>query len=165
MVEREGTRMVSNVKSNPLGVKSCWNDECAICRGEGKSKDCRARGPVYEQRCMICRREGKEVVYYGETGRNAFIRGKEHDRDLRLGDKKNGLVRHMMDEHEGQDNEFQMAVIAKHRGCLGRQVEEAVRIRESEGETLLNLKAEFMQPHLIRLEIEEGNVEDRRGWW
>ena len=67
---------------------------------------------------MICRREGKEVVYYGETGRNAYPRGKEHDRGVRLGDKKNGLVRHMLkEEHEGQDNEFQMAVIAKHRGC------------------------------------------------
>ena len=78
---------------------------------------------------------------------------------------KNGLVRNNQHEHVGQSNEFQMAVLAKHRGCLGRQVEEAVRIRESEGEILLNSKSEFMQPHLIRVEIGEGNVEDRRGWW
>ena len=44
-------------------------------------------------------------------------------------------------------------------------MEEAVQIRESEGEILLNSKAEFMQPHIIRLEIEEGNAEEKRGWW
>ena len=113
---------------------------------------------------MLCEEAGKDVVYIGETGRNAFIRGKEHDNDLRLGDKKNGLVRHMFEEHLGEDSKFKMAVLTKHRGCLTRQVEEAVRIRESES-ILLNSKSEFMQPHIIRLEIEEGNVEEGRGWW
>ena len=70
-----------------------------------------------------------------------------------------------MDEHEGQSSDFSMAVLSKHRGCLSRQVEEAVRIRESDNEILLNSKSEFMQPHLIRIEIEEGNVEERRRWW
>ena len=93
------------------------------------------------------------------------MRGKEHDDDLRLGDRKNGLVRHMIEEHEGEASDFKMTVLSKHRGCLSRQVEEAVRIRESENEVLLNSKSEFMQPHLIRIEIEEGNVEERRRWW
>ena len=101
VVERGGARMASNVKSNPLGVRSCWSNDCAVCRGGEGGKDCRSRGPVYEQRCMLCKVNGKEVVYYGETGRNAFVRGKEHDKDLRLVDKKNGLVRHMLDEHVG----------------------------------------------------------------
>ena len=50
VVERGGSRLSANVKSNPLGVKSCWNEDCAICRGEGSGGHCRARGPVYEQR-------------------------------------------------------------------------------------------------------------------
>ena len=64
VVERGGTRMVTNVKSNPLGERSCWSEGCPVCRGEERGKNCRARGPVYEQRCQICKKVGKEVVYY-----------------------------------------------------------------------------------------------------
>ena len=163
-MERGGSRMSSNVKSNPSGIRSCWSTECSVCRGGEGARDCRERGPVYEQRCMLCKEDGKDVVYFGETGRNAFIRGKEHDNDIRLGDRKNGLVRHMIEEHVGVDSQFKMAVLSKHRSCLTRQVEEAVRIRESDS-ILLNSKSEFMQPHINILEIEEGNVEERRGWW
>ena len=165
VVERGGRKTTTNVKSNHIGVRSCWSMDCPVCQGGDGGKNCRARGTVYEQRCNICKRDGKEVVYYGETGRNAYLRGKEHANDLRLGDRKNGLVRHMQEQHEGEERDYKMAVLTKHRGCLGRQIEEAVRIRESKDEILLNSKSEFMQPHIIRIEIEEGNVEERRGWW
>ena len=32
----------------------------------------------------------------------------------------------MMDPHEGGPNDFRIALLSKHRGCLSRQVEEAV---------------------------------------
>ena len=72
VVERGGIKMSINVKSNPLGKKSCWSNDCPVCKGGDEGRNCRARGAVYEQRCQICKREGKEVVYYGETGRNVF---------------------------------------------------------------------------------------------
>ena len=104
-------------------------------------------------------------MYYGETGRNAFIRGREHDNDLRRGNRSNGLVRHMDEKHRGDQYDYKMAVLAVHRGCLGRQVEEGVRIREENANVLINSKSEFMQPSLIRIEIQEGNGEGGARDW
>ena len=76
-VERAGTSLRDSlVTSNPWGDRKCGRKECFICRGEkGGVEKCMKEGVLYIIRCDDCKVEGREVEYWGETGRDGFIRG------------------------------------------------------------------------------------------
>ena len=112
---------------------------------------------------------GKLAQYDGETGRNGFTRGQEHQDALRLEDENNALWKHCMLEHGGVRQKFIMKCLGGFRSCLERQVNEAVRIEMSKADCVMNSRAEFHQAPLVRvvpvvgLQAEQGEEEQGRG--
>ena len=79
-IERAGTSLTDTlVTGNPWGDNKCGRESCFICRGEkGGMKQCMKEGVLYRIKCDECKLRGKEVEYWGETGRDSFVRGGEH---------------------------------------------------------------------------------------
>ena len=96
-------------------------------------------------------------MYIGETSRNAYLRGQEHLRNYKNGDTKSPIYKHAVAHHQGRrDVEFRMVVKNSFRDPLTRQINEAVRISESNSEVQLNSKSEWHGPATVRLTVEGG---------
>ena len=63
------------------------------------------------------------------------------------------MLKHQMEKHNGESVEFQMRVVKTFKDPLSRQVSEAVLIKNHRGD-LLNSKAEFYQPPLVKIQSE-----------
>ena len=63
------------------------------------------------------------------------------------------MHKHQVEKHEGAPGNYEMNVVRSFREPLSRQVTEAVLIKNHRGE-LLNSKAEFFQPPLVRIRTE-----------
>ena len=63
------------------------------------------------------------------------------------------MWKHQVERHNGNPVEFKMNVIKAFKDPLSRQVTEAVLIKNHTG-TLMNSKAEFHQPPLVRIRTE-----------
>ena len=71
-------------KSDPFRDKECKEKEkCMVCRNDEGTGQCRVTGVTYEIKCSMC-----DHVYVGETGRNAYSRGLEHQEGLNKKDEK-----------------------------------------------------------------------------
>ena len=82
---------------------------------------------------------------------------KEHDNKLRRKEESSFMFKHQMERHSGDQVEFEMKVVRSFKDPLSRQVTEAMLIKNHNGE-LMNSKAEFYQPPLVRIrsEITQG---------
>ena len=156
---RAGKANKQLAKSEPLRSKKCGREECLVCATRGGS--CEKNGAGYQIRCETCLRSGRTSTYDGETGRNCFCRGKEHQDALRLEDQENPLWKHCVLEHGGIKADFSMKVIGRFQSCLVRQVNEAVRIGMSDADCVMNSKAEFHQAPIVRVRVEQGLVEEQ----
>ena len=97
-----------------------------------------------------------ETLYEGETGRNAFTQGIEHQQGLRQKSGNRALWKQCVLEHSSQEADFSMQVIQSHTSCLGRQAHETVRITRTKTEIILNSKLEFHQAPLVRVVATNG---------
>ena len=82
-------------------------------------------------------------MYYRETGRSPYQRGKEHMREIE-GVLSHPLVLHFWEDHDGRRQEVLMRTISAHLTAIDRQAGESVNILEAakrQGESL-NLKSE-----------------------
>ena len=79
-VERAGISLTDSlVSSNPWGDRKCGRIKCFVCRGEkGSIKDCMKESILYRITCDDCKGKGRKVEYWGETGRDGYVRGGEH---------------------------------------------------------------------------------------
>ena len=125
----------------------------------------------YRITCVGCSDKDKLTEYEGETGRNPFLRGLEHQADLRNMKEESPLWKHCVLEHDGAKQVFEMEALGGFRSCLSRQVNEAVRILSSKANTLMNSRSEFHQAPIVRvtlnrgLELEQGEVLSSQGRW
>ena len=62
--------------------EGCRRSDCFPCTSGGGN--CEKSGSGYQIRCETCHLDGVSSLYEGETGRNAYTRGKEHLDALRL---------------------------------------------------------------------------------
>ena len=101
--------------------------------------------------------DGSKSRYIGETSRNLYTRGVEHEANYRSGSPNSFMLKHQLKEHQGREGQYTAKVTANIRDCLTRQVKEAVLIRRS-SRPVLNSKTEWHQPALFRVqsEIERG---------
>ena len=137
-------------KSNPTATPGCSSRKCLACRGEsGRGGPCRRGNIQYEVSCSLCPDEAKSA-YVGETSRNLFARGMEHDRKLETQDKESFMIKHQAEKHDGQPASFEGRVTGSFRDCLSRQVSEGVTIRRCPYK-ILNSKSEWHQPSLWRV--------------
>ena len=112
-------------------------------------------------KCETCHLDGRKTVYEGETGKNGYTRGAEHQDSLRLKDEENALWKHCMVEHGGVRASFSMKVCGRFHSCLVRQVDEAVRIDSCKADCLMNSKTEFHQAPLVRVVPTTGLLDEQ----
>jgi hypothetical protein len=154
--ERAGSSLKSDAKPEPLRNKSCGREEC-LCCSKGRPGKCEQNSAGYRIKCERCLEMGKYVHYEGETGRNAYSRGLEHQEDLRNEKEDSPLWKHCVLEHNGEKQSFVMKTLRSFKSCLQRQVNEAVRISASKVEVVvMNSRNEFHQAPIIRVVAATG---------
>ena len=164
---RAGAKMGADAKSEPLRSKECGRPNCFCC-GSGNPGGCEKNGSAYKITCNGCGSNQIVAQYEGETGRNCFSRGLEHQNDLRTMKEDSPLWKHCVVEHNSNKQEFSMKALGGFSSCLNRQTNEAVRILNSKAHTVMNSKSEFHQAPIVRvtmsrgLELEQGEVQ--QGW-
>jgi hypothetical protein len=159
IVERGGRKLTSDVKSDPLGDKSCLRDTCPICSGS-KPGRCDKAGIGYRQTCVPCRDNGVQATYEGESSRTAYARGLEHERDLETETDDSPLWKHCVIHHQEQKVKFEMEVTGVHRRAMYRLTDEIVRIKTSNSSIVLNSKNYWAQPQLTRVVAVTGNIQE-----
>ena len=91
-------------------------------------------------------------MVFGQAARGAFTRGKEHWSQLVNGSDQSRMHDHAVERHNGAMPEVRMDVTGSYgNDCMLRQISEAVQIRATKSEHLLNKKTEWNQnviPHL-----------------
>ena len=157
-VEEKGGRSMKSIlqNTNPTRKKGCNATDCFACsNGKGEGGECRKPNVGYEIECDECAGT-QTVLYLGETGRNAYVRGLEHIRMYKNKNNKSALFKHAQTHHEGRVNvKFSMKVSNRFRDPLTRQVNEGVRINRCEADITLNSKSEWHGPATARLVIDE----------
>ena len=138
----------SLMKPNPIGKEGCDKSDCIVCKQGGKL--CHKGNVCYMMECKV---EGCDAGYDGETHRNAYTRGAEHMKKYEKKDESSFIFKHQRDKHNSEPANFGMRVVGSFKDPLSRQVTEAVMIKNHQG-TLLNSKAEFHQPSLVRVRQE-----------
>ena len=140
-------------KSNPTATVGCEEGDCLPCRpGRGEGGDCRRCGVNYSIECQLCP-DGHKSLYHGETARNLYTRGIDHEQNYRTKQEKSFMLKHQDKEHQGSPGSYTAKVNATAKDCLTRQVREAVHLRRSSVPTL-NGKTEWHQPALFRIQSE-----------
>ena len=124
-----------------------------MCKGgTGSCGLCKKSSVVYEIACQLCP-EDQQAVYLGETARNVYTRGKEHQRNYAKREPESFMHKHQQAKHYGAEADFKAKVKYSFKDCLSRQVAEGVCICKCEKE-VLNTKAEWHQPALWRVRSE-----------
>ena len=107
-----------------------------IFRGRGNWKILTVN---YNLTCEEC-----NSIYIGTTTRSAYIRGKEHEKDLNKKDENSDMWRHCEEKHGGEIMNFRMDVIDTFKeDPMLRQVTESVRISRTDKNILINRKEEY----------------------
>ena len=115
---------------------------------------------TYEITCQICLKAGKTTQYIGESARTAFDRGSDHLADLKALRVKNPLVKHLVEDHPGQEwDSYKMKVTKVHKNAMYRQVSEGQFISNFGGHKVLNQKGEWGQNLPPRTVVEDGRQE------
>ena len=96
---------------------------------------------TYEIKCKDC-----GDVYIGETSRNAYTQGKEHQRLLAGKQEESALWRHCEEKHGRIEQDFSMNVTGSYRSDpMAKQIAEAVRIRKISAAQLVNTRTVQME--------------------
>ena len=153
-VETSGRKFIDHLKiADPYQSKCSPADKCLVCKSSLKSStNCKISNVGYSITCNLCRERNLYRVYEGETGRNSYIRGKEHLRDLEKKNEKSIMYKHIQADHKEEEKQvnFEMKVVGRFKDAMSRQIDEAVRINNREPKTLLNSKNEYNGPVIRR---------------
>ena len=154
VIETGGRTMKSQMQiSNPTATAGCESTDCIACSdGRGQGGNCRKSNINYEFECQLCP-DGAKSVYIGESSRNLYARGKEHDDNYRNNRPKSFMRKHQERKHNGLPGQYKARLTGNFTDCLSRQVCEGVSIRRSPVE-VLNGKTEWHQPPLWRIQAE-----------
>ena len=150
IVEKAGKSIKSILAPNdPWGVEKCKSPDCFVCSTNvGPTKvSCRSSGVVYKIICTLCEKEGRgEAVYYGQSGKNCYARGKKHIEDFKSGDSSHCMTIHARVYHPDETrlvSNFRMIPLKTYRKPMERQISEALLIANSEPDILLNSGSEW----------------------
>ena len=103
---------------------------------------------TFQYVCRRCR-----ATYVGETSRNLYTRALDHERKFEKNKTDSFIHNHQEERHSGDPPDFEVSVVGSYRDPLSRQVAEGVLITRCK-EELLNSKAEFKQPPIVRVRRE-----------
>ena len=127
---RAGRAVKSDAKSEPLCNQECGRYDC-LCCGTGNPGGCEKNGIGYRISCEGCQKEDIVAEYEGESGRNGYSRGLEHQQGLRNECEKSPLWKHCQLMYSGEKQSFMMKILKSFNSCLERQTNKAVRITSS----------------------------------
>ena len=115
-------------------------------------------GALYRIICQECKRKETRSEYWGETGRNCFLRGGEHWKGWKNKEEDNALWKHVWERHEGksEENMYEMKMERNFRKPLARQIREGVELEMSGANILMNSKSEWNHSRIPRIVIESG---------
>ena len=162
VVEKSGTRLVRLLQRNdPFKKKSCRDAQrCMVCKGENGEEggDCRESGVTYKIKCLGEKEGNREEhcgeSYRGETDRNGYTRGCEHEADLNNGRESSALWKHCVERHGSVRQRFEMVMVDRARNdATKRQILEAVRIQRAGTEQVLNGRGEWNSNRVPRVNI------------
>ena len=158
VVEKSGTKLVRLLQKNdPFKRKECKDDQkCMVC-SKGDTGGCRESGVTYQISCLsnIETGNGCGSIYVGETGRNGYSRGLQHQDDYRHQRDSSVLWKHCVQKHDSTRQEFQMKIVDRVRNDpTKRQILEATRIRKVPAENAMNSKGEWNSNRVPRISIE-----------
>ena len=157
-IERTGYSIQNQLeRADPYEEDGCGRDDCFPCEKEGGGTRCERRGAGYEIICKAC--EEVEARYSGETGRNCYIRGREHLRGYKNKKEGNVLWEHDKEFHGGEGKtEFEMQVGRVYgRDNTRRKLNEAGRILGNEG-VRLNGKNEYRKSCLPTMVAHRNTI-------
>ena len=93
--------------------------------------------------------------YQGETDRNMFSRGGEHQDDLDNRRESSALWKHCVEKHQSVQQNFEMVLTDRSRSDVTiRQILEAVRIQRANAEHVMNGRSEWNSNRVPRLTVE-----------
>ena len=160
-IERRGRSLQDIlVSGNPWSDIKCGREKCVICQREtGSMGECTRENALYKITCKECKKEEKVSEYWGETGRNCFLRGGEHWKGLEDKEEENALWKHAWERHHGESdpNMFEMKLEGTFKKPLQRQIREGVELEMSRAGTILNSKSEWNHSKIPRIVIESGD--------
>ena len=97
IVEKGGRTIErSLMRPNPIGSEGCGKKDCPVCEQEGGGKLCHKCNICYYIKCRKC--DG--AIYYGESHRNLYTRGREHKKRYEKSDEGSFMHRHQVDKHK-----------------------------------------------------------------
>ena len=113
----------------------------------------------YKIVCTMC----SSAVYEGETSLCLYERGKKHLSELSSGLQSNCMVIHNRKFHsDATEFNFKMQGLRHFKRPLDRQIDEALRIKNSTATILMNSGAEWRQPAIPRATFSAPGLEKRR---
>ena len=158
---RGGKKMSREIKSNPLRVGGCDRNVCMVCMTRGRG-DCSRSGAGYRILCVECQKLKLVTTYEGETARNPYSRGLEHQKSLENQKDASPLWKHCTIQHDGRMVQFRMDALRPFRYPMSRQVNEGARVRVSKSDICMNSKSEFHQPGIVRIVAVRGNINEEQ---
>ena len=89
----------------------------------------------------------RRYIYIGETNRSVYERGIEHQSDVVGCKTSSHMLRHLLDQHEEEEQEwdkvrFGMRIIKSTRSAFERQILESVEIQKARNQMIMNDKSE-----------------------
>ena len=159
IVEKTGVSVRDYLARNyPWEVTKCHQDDCFQCSTCPDPRvSCRKPGIGYTIRCLKCNQSGVKSVYEGESSKNAYARGKRHLQELKSGVRTNAMVIHNIAHHDSsKDNHFQMSVVKLISNPLNRQIDESLRIKDSDADIILNSGSEWRGDRVPRASFQSN---------
>ena len=90
--------------------------------------------------------------YHGETDRNCYTRGFEHEADLDNRRESSALWKHCVEKHGAVKQRFGMVQVDRARNdATKRQILEAVRIQRESPDQILNRRGEWNSNRVPRV--------------
>ena len=192
IVERGGTKLEDLLhRADPCQGQDCSRAGCLLCEtkqytGKNTTQECSKRNAVYKTYCITCQERGeqkikeeetdekrateriksiKQYTYIGESSRSCFERGSEHLNDMRQLKPTSHLLRHALDQHEGEklsSIKFGMRVVQYCRTSFERQILESVTIQQHRNHHILNSRTEYNRCSIPRLSTRLGDKEFKK---
>ena len=163
IIEKAGISVKNLLAPNdPWGITKCQDPDCFPCKTniEPSKVNCRTPGIVYNIFCNICQNENEKAVYVGQSGRNAYSRGKEHVDAFLAGNNSHCLVIHHKTHHPDLPRDvshYRMVLVRSYRSPLDRQIGEALEIYNADVDVLMNSGAEWGAGRLPRASVARPN--------
>ena len=149
IVKSAGKSIKSVLSPNyPWRTLKCGVQECFSCSTSSiPSKiSCRTPGILYKIVYDACDKVGKDASYFGESGHNAYTRGKKHLSQYAANESSHCMAIHSRVHHPDEDRstvKYRMEILKSIRRPLDRQITEAMYISKSSADVLLNSGSEW----------------------